>query len=76
MKKGPIIRIEDVWKIYEMGKAKINALQGLNLEVKFGEFLAVMRKSDSDKSTSLNMIGALPARQASKLKPVDALRYE
>jgi len=59
MKKEPIIRIEDVWKIYQMGHTKVNALQGLNLDVRPGEFLAVMGKSGSGKSTSLNMIGAL-----------------
>ena len=54
-----IIRLEDVWKIYELGEVKVEALRGLNLEVYKGEFLTVFGKSGSGKSTSLNMIGAL-----------------
>ena len=54
-----IIKLEDVWKIYELGDVKVEALRGLNLEVYQGEFLTVFGKSGSGKSTSLNMIGAL-----------------
>ena len=59
MKNGYIIRIENVWKIYEMGDVKVNALRGLNLEVKRGDFVAVMGPSGSGKSTAVNMIGCL-----------------
>lgn len=59
MAKDIIIKLEDVWKVYKMGNIEINALQGLNLEVKKGEFLAVMGPSGSGKSTSVNMIGCL-----------------
>ncbi|MDP6642012.1 MAG: ABC transporter ATP-binding protein [Candidatus Nanoarchaeia archaeon] len=55
----PIIKLEDVWKIYELGEVKVEALRGLNLEVHRGEFLTVFGKSGSGKSTALNMIGAL-----------------
>jgi len=54
-----IIKIKDVWKSYEMGENKVHALRGLNLEVKKGEFLAVMGPSGSGKSTAMNMIGVL-----------------
>lgn len=54
-----IIKIKDVWKTYEMGENKVHALRGLNLEVKKGEFLAVMGPSGSGKSTAMNMIGVL-----------------
>lgn len=54
-----IIKLENVWKIYKMGKVEVPAVRGLNLEVKKGEFLAVMGPSGSGKSTAMNMIGAL-----------------
>lgn len=57
--KESVIRLENVWKIYRMGNVKVNALQGLNLDVKKGEFLAIMGPSGSGKSTAVNMIGCL-----------------
>ncbi|MBW2975502.1 ABC transporter ATP-binding protein [Candidatus Woesearchaeota archaeon] len=54
-----IIRLENVWKIYQMGEVKVPALRGLNLRVRKGEFLAIMGSSGSGKSTSMNMIGCL-----------------
>ena len=58
MKKS-IIKLESVWKTYKMGNVEVNALQGLNLDVKEGEFLAIMGPSGSGKSTAVNMIGCL-----------------
>jgi len=58
MKKS-IIRLENVWKVYRMGDVEVNALQGLNLDVKEGEFVAIMGPSGSGKSTAVNMIGCL-----------------
>ena len=57
--KKTIINLENVWKTYKMGDVEVNALQGLNLEVKQGEFLAIMGPSGSGKSTAVNMIGCL-----------------
>lgn len=54
-----VIRIEDVWKIYKMGDVEVPALRGLNLDIKKGEFVAVMGPSGSGKSTAMNMIGCL-----------------
>ncbi len=54
-----LIRLEDVWKIYDMGEVKVEALRGLNFEVKQGEFVSVRGPSGSGKSTAMNMIGAL-----------------
>lgn len=57
--KDSIIKLENVWKIYEMGSIKVNALCGLNLEIKKSEFVAIMGPSGSGKSTAVNMIGSL-----------------
>ena len=54
-----IIELKNVWKIYTMGEVEVPALKGINLEVKDGEFLAVMGPSGSGKSTAMNMVGAL-----------------
>ena len=55
--KKTIIRLENVWKTYKMGEVEVNALQGLDREVKEGEFVAIMGPSGSGKSTAVNMIG-------------------
>ncbi len=54
-----IIKLEDVWKIYEIGDIKVNALRGMNLAIKRSEFVAIMGPSGSGKSTAVNMVGCL-----------------
>jgi putative ABC transport system ATP-binding protein len=54
-----LIQTEDLWKIYEVGAEKINAVQGISLEVKKGEYMAIMGPSGSGKSTLMNLIGCL-----------------
>ena len=63
---GNIIEIHDLKKSYDGGKIK--ALNGLNLEVKRGEFLSIMGPSGSGKSTLLNMIGALDVADEGTIK--------
>jgi len=58
MKKA-IISLENVWKIYQMGKVEVSALRGLNLQINEGEFLAIQGPSGSGKSTCMNLIGCL-----------------
>jgi putative ABC transport system ATP-binding protein len=56
---GPLIRIEDVHKYYDLGAARVHALRGVSLAVESGEFLAVMGASGSGKSTFMNILGCL-----------------
>jgi putative ABC transport system ATP-binding protein len=55
----PVILLKDVHKIYRTGDIEVHALQGVSLEVKQGEFVAVMGPSGSGKSTMMNIIGCL-----------------
>jgi putative ABC transport system ATP-binding protein len=57
MIKGNIVEIKNLEKSYEKGHIK--ALNGINLEIKEGEFVSIIGPSGSGKSTLLNMIGAL-----------------
>lgn len=54
-----ILDIKDLKKIYGQGETKVNALDGINLTVEKGEFVAVVGTSGSGKSTFLNMAGGL-----------------
>ena len=54
-----LIRIVDVWKTYEMGSQQIHALQSVNLEIEFNEYVAIMGPSGSEKSTLMNFLGCL-----------------
>ena len=49
--KNTIIKLENVWKIYHLGKVEVAALRGLNLEINEGEIVVIMGASGSGKST-------------------------
>jgi putative ABC transport system ATP-binding protein len=59
MKSEIIIKLENVWRIYKLGKIDLYALRGANLEVESGDFVTIMGPSGSGKSTLLNLIGCL-----------------
>src|SRR6202035_5798840 len=56
---GAVIRVEDAHKYYELGETRVHALRGVNLEIKRGEFVAIMGASGSGKSTFMNILGCL-----------------
>jgi len=55
----PIIKVENLHKVYEMGDTKVHALRGISLEIHRGEFVAIMGASGSGKSTFMNLVGCL-----------------
>ncbi len=59
MSDQPVIELQSVSKIYGSGAAEVRALDGVDLTVREGEFVAVMGSSGSGKSTCLNVIGCL-----------------
>lgn len=56
---GIVIRTYDLWKTYVMGDQVINAVSGVDVEIKKGEYVAIMGPSGSGKSTLMNLIGCL-----------------
>ena len=53
------IKLENVWKIYKLGKVSVVALSNINLSIKKSEFVAIQGPSGSGKSTCINIIGCL-----------------
>ena len=56
---GSIIKLERVHKVYDTGKVKVEALRGVDLDVRTGEFLTLVGPSGSGKSTLMNILGCL-----------------
>ena len=54
-----LVEVKDLYKIYNPGENEVRALDGINLTVEKGEFLAIVGQSGSGKSTFMNMIGLL-----------------
>jgi putative ABC transport system ATP-binding protein len=56
---GVVIRTYDLWKTYVMGDQQIHAVCGVDIQIKRGEYVAIMGPSGSGKSTLMNLIGCL-----------------
>jgi len=72
----PVIRLESVFKTYDLGEVQVQALRGVSLEIAEGEFVAVMGPSGSGKSTIMNILGCLdrPTKGRYFLDGVDVSR--
>jgi putative ABC transport system ATP-binding protein len=68
-----ILKLENVWKIYKMGDVEVIALKGVSVEIKKGDFVAIIGASGSGKSTMMNLIGCLdtPTKGTVYLKSKD-----
>jgi len=58
-REGVVIRTYDLWKTYVMGDQQIHAVSGVDIEIRRGEYVAIMGPSGSGKSTLMNLIGCL-----------------
>src|SRR4026208_1628575 len=59
MNNGTLVRLLDVHKVYRTGEMEVPAVRGVSLEIKQGEFVALMGASGSGKSTLMNIVGCL-----------------
>lgn len=55
----PLIKVENIHKIYNPGENEVRALDGIDLKIQRGEFVAIIGHSGSGKSTLMNMLGCL-----------------
>jgi putative ABC transport system ATP-binding protein len=65
---NPLVRIRDIHKYFTRGSERIDVLQGVNLDIPRGDFLALMGPSGSGKTTLLNLIGGLDRPSSGSLE--------
>ncbi len=73
-----LIELSNVYKIYQMGDQAVHALDGVDLAIDRGEFVAIVGQSGSGKSTAMNIIGCLdvPTRGTYHLGGIDVSTME
>ena len=78
MARPLLISFDKVWKTYGEGEARVDALAGVDLAIRKGEFVAIMGPSGSGKSTSMNIIGCLdtPSAGTYSFMGIDAGRLD
>lgn len=59
MENNPLIRLENVKKVYKVGETEVKALRDISYTIKEGDLIAIMGPSGSGKSTLMNIIGCL-----------------
>jgi putative ABC transport system ATP-binding protein len=71
------IKLENVWKVYQLGKVRLEVLKGINLEIAPGNFVVILGPSGSGKSTLLHIIGLLdtPTKGKVFLKDQDTSQF-
>ena len=62
-----ILKVKDLRKVYGIGETQVNALDGINLTVQRGEFVAIVGSSGRGKTTFLNMVGGLDVPTSGKI---------
>ena len=73
-----VIAVEDAHKYYDLGETRVHALRGVSVEVRRGEFVAIMGASGSGKSTFMNMLGCLdrPSSGRYLLEGIDVSQHD
>lgn len=62
-----MVALNNITKVYQLGKYEVKALKGVNLEIEEGEFISVCGPSGSGKSTLLNLIGCIDSATTGKI---------
>jgi putative ABC transport system ATP-binding protein len=63
-----IVKVEALWRVYQVGSIKVTALCGINLRISPGEFVALKGRSGSGKTTLLNCLGGLDRPTSGKIR--------
>ncbi len=75
-KSGPLMSLQGIYKIYQMGTEQVRALDGVDLEIGRGEFASIVGPSGSGKSTMLHVLGLLdtPTKGALTLDGIETTK--